>query len=375
MLEVFRCYNNCMASPRRRRLLALVLAASTSLGLIGVSIATDGTDGTIPSIKPARLIASSERAMAGQFSISGEVETTIDLGLPVVPEEWGGESGIVGLVNGTNRYRLWRSPSGIRLAHVTDSSEQVLVANGRSSWWWDSVEFRATRVRKRDLLDALYTGWVGRLMAARRDSAATMATAGLSDPLRLTRSLLRQLAPTASVRVRGTTEIAGRPAYRLIMNPRSDITLIGNVSLAIDVETRLPLRVRVAPSGSHAAALEVGFTDVSFDGVDRSMFRFTPPAGAEVVDALDGIDRPRPEPRAIRRAVRRTGRSVSAIGSGFETRWIVRLKNGMPGSLAQQMPYQGPLVSALHVEGRRGDWILVGPVPLEVLQADADSIW
>ena len=61
--------------------------------------------------------------------------------------------------------------------------------------------------------------------------------------------------------------------------------------------------------------------------------------------------------------------------SGFESRWIVRLKNGAPSSLAQQMPYQGPLVSALLIDGPRRDWLLAGPVPLEVLQADADRLW
>ena len=364
-----------MALPRHRRPLALILAAVTALGLIGVSIATADNDEPVPPIKPARLIVSTLEALSARFWVSGEVESRLDLGLPVVPEEWGGDSGLVGLVSGTNRFRLWRSPRGVRLAHMTDSSEQVFVANRRKGWWWDSVEFRATRVRRRDLLDALYTGWVGRMLASGEQSAAAMTTARLSDPIRLARYLLREFAPTASVRVRGTTEVAGRSAYRLIMNPRSDVTLIGSVSLAIDVETRLPLRVRVMPSGSHEAAIEAVFTEVSFDRVGRRMFQFRPPAGAEVVDALDDLDSRHRRPRAIRRAVRRAGRNVSIIGSGFESRWIVRLKNGAPSSLAQQMPYQGPLVSALLIDGPRRDWLLAGPVPLEVLQADADRLW
>ena len=363
-----------MGLPRHRRLLALVLAGVTALGLVGVSIATAGDDEPIPPIKPARLIVSTAEALSERFWISGEVETRLDLGLSVVPE-FGGESGVAGMADGANRFRVWRSPRGVRLAHVTDSSEQLLVANRRKAWWWDSVEFQATRVRRRDLLDALYTGWVGRMLSAGEDTAASMAAARSSDPIRLTRYLLRELAPTASVRVRGTTEIAGRPAYRLIMNPRSDVTLIGSVSLAIDVETRLPLRVRVMPSGSREPAIEAAFTEVSFDRINRRMFQFRPPPGAEVVDALDELDARHRRPRAIRKAVRRADRNVTLIGSGFEARWIVRLKNGAPSALAQQMPYEGPIVSALLVERARRDWILVGPVPLEVLQADADDIW
>lgn len=364
-----------MVLPRHRRAFALALAAITALGLVGVSIATAGDDEPIPPIKPARLIVSTVNALSGRFWISGEVQTRVDLGLPIVPEEWGGEEGLVGIVNGTNRYRLWRSPRGIRLARVTESSEQVLVANRRKGWWWDSVEFKATRVRRRDLYDALSTGVVGRMLATGEDSAARMAAARMSDPIRLTRHLLREFAPTASVRVRGTTEVAGRSAYRLIMNPRSDLTLVGSVSLAIDVETRLPLRVRVMPSTSHDPAIEVAFTEVSFERISRRMFQFRPPAGAAVVDALDQLDARHRRPRAIRRAVRRTDRNVTMIGSGFEARWIVRLKHGVPPALVGQLPYEGPLASALLVDGPRRDWILVGPVPLDVLQADADSIW
>lgn len=365
-----------MNLPRRHRLLALALAAVTGLALVGVTIASAGDDEPIPPIKPARLIASMAEALSGRFWMSGEVQTRLDLGLPVVPDGWGGDEGALGLMNGTNRFRVWRSPRGVRLAHVTEASEQVLVANERKGWWWDSVEFQATRVRRRDLLDALYRGWIGRTLASAERSAADVSAAELSDPVRLARYLLREFAPTASVRVRGTTEVAGRPAYRLVMNPRSDVTLVRSVSVAVDVETRLPLRVRVTSSrGGGDPAIEAAFTEVSFDRIGRSMFQFRPPAGAEVVDALDRLPREHRRPRAIRRALRRADRNVQLIGSGFEARWIVRLKHGTPPTLAGQLPYQGPLVSALLVDGPRRDRVLIGPVPLEVLQADADAIW
>ena len=202
-----------------------------------------------------------------------------------------------------------------------------------------------------------------------------MTTARLSDPIRLARYLLREFAPTASVRVRGTTEVAGRSAYRLIMNPRSDVTLIGSVSLAMDVETRLPLRVRVMPSGSHEAAIEAVFTgcrSIEWGAAYSSSGR-RPARRSSTPSTISVPDTDGPGRSAERCDVPAGTCRSSARGSS--PRWIVRLKNGAPSSLAQQMPYQGPLVSALLIDGPRRDWLLAGPVPLEVLEADADRLW
>jgi hypothetical protein len=77
-----------------------------------------------------------------------------------------------------------------------------------------------------------------------------------------------------------TARVAGRPAYQLVLTPRTTATLIGSVRIAIDATTGAPLRVQVFSRGVSAPAFQTGFTQVHFSRPDASTFRFTPPAGS-----------------------------------------------------------------------------------------------
>ena len=79
-----------------------------------------------------------------------------------------------------------------------------------------------------------------------------------------------------------------------------------------------------------------------------------------------------PRPRAADGcAIRRPTPRRSAQGS--RPAWRCRSTAGVPAELGQLLPYAGPLLSAVGrraaATGRR--WLLVGSVPLDVLQADA----
>ena len=121
------------------------------------------------------------------------------------------------------------------------------------------------------------------------DAAPPATSVRDADVLRIAQRALEALAPYADVSVDTTAMVAGRPAYVLVLTPTSTLTLIGRIAVSIDAETRLPLRFQVFPRGSDAAAIEAGFTSVSFDTIDPSMFSFTPPAGTTVRQAADVI--------------------------------------------------------------------------------------
>ena len=183
---------------------------------------------------------------------------------------------------------------------------------------------------------------------------------------------LDAVAPYADVTVDGTATVAGRPAYQLVLTPTSTLTLVGRIAVAIDAETRLPLRLQVFPRGSDGAAIEAGFTSVSFDPIDPSMFAFTPPPGTTVRQAADVIADARRSRGRTRRRRRCRSRTCSVEGStcGSRSGWTRRSRPRRRRSF----PYAGPLLSAITVERDGQTWLLVGPVSVATLEQDAASL-
>ena len=61
---------------------------------------------------------------------------------------------------------------------------------------------------------------------------------------------LAAIDPTTKVSVDGTASVAGRSAYELVLKPRDTRSLVGDVRIAIDAKTDVPLRVQVLAEGA-----------------------------------------------------------------------------------------------------------------------------
>jgi outer membrane lipoprotein-sorting protein len=365
-----------MALPTRTRLIAVVTAMVAVLTLVGVGVVRAGDAASPPPIEADRLLASTAIALSHPVTIAGDVETHLDLGLPEVPTGLGGEGGAIAMIGGTQRFRVWHSADGLRIAHVTQVSERDLVVNHEEAWWWNASEMKATQVRFEDLRalmsrvpGGLPMGSTGHTERAR--SLAEGAAALGSDPITAARRGIEFLAPYASLSVQGAGEIAGRAVYDLVLTPLSDRTLIGSVELSIDAETFLPLRFQVIARGSGNADLSAGFTSVSYAAIDPAVFSFTPPPGADVVDGLDGIGQGVEVGPRMPTGLRREGAKPHVFGSGFESRVAIPLTRGLPRELTLLLPYAGPLFSAVEVGSGDDRRLLIGAVPLDDLQADA----
>ena len=108
-------------------------------------------------------------------------------------------------------------------------------------------------------------------------------------PKAAAKQMLAAIDPTTKVRVDGTASVAGRSAYELVLAPRDESSLIGDVRIAIDSETSVPLRVQVNAAGATGRpAFETAFTSVTFEKPSASVFRFSPPPGAKVSDFTMG---------------------------------------------------------------------------------------
>ena len=96
--------------------------------------------------------------------------------------------------------------------------------------------------------------------------------------------VLAALQPTTTVTTDSAVTVADRPAYELVLDPNNDDTLISQVRIAIDGETKMPLRVQVF-GVDDALVLEVGYDQVSFTTPDDREFEFNPPKGTTVKEA------------------------------------------------------------------------------------------
>jgi outer membrane lipoprotein-sorting protein len=360
-------------SGLRRRLTAVAALALVGVAAVGVTLVRADDAPTLPSVDAESLLASTLRALSDPaVTVSGSVTTTLDLGLPDLPAAvGGGPLGAAATILGDQRWKVWRSPDGIRVAHLLPAREQDLVVNRSVAWWWDSVDATATRLPfpSRDTVTHAVSGRLGGSVPA--------------DPAALAHAIIEGLQPCASLSVQGTTSVAGRPAYTLALTPLTADSRVGGVEVAIDAQTRLPLRVEVLPRGGGDPAIGAGYTSVSFDPIDPAMFRFTPPPGATVHDAAD-LAGSGTSDEAMDGATTGSGGDVPSdlpavtdvrtFGDCLGIEVAVRLDGALPAQAAALVPYAGPLASVVAVD--RGDhtWVLAGLVDQGVLEDRAADL-
>lgn len=286
--------------PKTKGLTAAV--TGTALGIGGLAVlampADAGDEPTLPPISAEELVASTLSAEPPAFA--GTVAVDNNLGLPQLP-------GMDAL--GIDSARVYHD--GDRRGRISvqrGSAEQTVVHNAEDGvWTYDSDKNTATH----------YTlpAEASELHEIPRDKA-------LADPATAATEAINKLQETSIISVDGTARIADRPAYELVLTPKPDErTLIREVKVAIDSETRLPLRFQVLPNGSADPVLSVGFSDLSFGDQPDELFSFTPPQGTEVVekdvskDHADGTDKRKPTEKDIEAAAN----AFTLVGDGWDT--------------------------------------------------------
>lgn len=262
--------------------------AAATIGLVP-AIASSG-DPDLPEITAAELIEKIAESDVEQ--LSGTVKITTDLGLPDLgglessflsgaagQGEEGGSSAdpsarLAELASGTHTLRVAADgPERQKVSLLEDAAEYSLIRNGTDVWGYDSES------------NEVYHGTV-------EESGEEREQQPPATPKDWADEALKSVDDTTSVTVDGTAQVAGRDAYRLVVEPKQSGTTVGAISIAVDHETGMPLKFTLTPASGGAAVVDVGFTKVSFDRPAASAFEFTPPKGAEVTEA-DEADRGR----------------------------------------------------------------------------------
>lgn len=357
-------------------LAALLLVA----GVLLLSAGRADSQPPLPPIAAADLLVSVRAAAEEPPPVSGEVAATLSLGLPEVEFEGAEEEfGAASELAGDKRLRVWRSDDGLRVAELRDSSERALITDGETVWTWDSTDLTVTQTPLPEGLG--------------HDRPLPEQAA---DPLEVARQALAAVDGSTDVTVERTSVVAGRDAYRLVLTPRTDDTLVGRVELDVDAEERVPLRAAVYARGATEPALEAGYQAVSFAPIDPATFTFVPPPGATVTEE------PLPEPPtgAEREAfgqryaeefagAEQAGEGApepQVLGEGW-TSVVAVPTDGAIGAAAdgaeddaaaQQLtgllPFSGPLFSARTATVDGQEYLLFGAVPQEGLQAAATGL-
>lgn len=309
----------------RPRTKALVAAGSgIAVGLAGLALTTlpagADDDPVLPAIEPEALVASALAAEPQAFS--GEAEVRNELGLPALP-------GVEGLDFESARvFHDGQESARVQLEKPT--SEVTFVKNPDEAWAYDSQE-RAAR----------HVTWDDADVAAAREHAE----ARLADPAQAAAELIEQLRPTSEIFVDGTATVAGRAAYELVLTPKpSEKTLLREVTVAIDEQTRMPLAFDVYANGRSEPVLSLGFVELDLGAQDPALFDFTPPQGTKVetTDAGDAAGHKAGTDKAGSHAERMAEHGTTTVGDGWDTVVVAELPTDLPAGMPDDMPATMP---------------------------------
>lgn len=213
-------------------------------------------------------------------SFSGTVEQTSDLGIPEIPATAAGTSMTDALefLSGSHTASVFQSGSeSSRVQIIEDLAERDVYRTGQDVWTWDSEKNEA----------------VHSVLPSHDDSAApeglpatpVPSTPVPSTPGELISTVLEEAGESTDITLTDNVRVAGRAAYGIVLTPRTADTLVGDVTIAVDAETGVPLSAAITAAGQENPALSVAFTAIDFAEPPADIFAFTPPADADVTEA------------------------------------------------------------------------------------------
>lgn len=287
---------------------AIVVPAIVVAGVIVLPLQA-GAAAPLPERSAKQVLTMVANSAGTDFS--GTVQSTSDLGLPALSLSTGMSQSMIdsmsasvpkgmedfvpkgasssaltsalGLISGSHTARVFvdsskvaGDPQKARVQLEDKLAERNLVSDGTDVWSYDSQTNTATHAKiPADLTSSVKAKLSGLNAAVGVD---------VSNPSELAKELLDRADPSTTISVGTDRTVAGRSAYSLVLTPKSSSTLVESISIDVDSQTGLPLEVTVLAKGQKSPALQVGFSAVEFSTPDASIFTFTPPVGATVVE-------------------------------------------------------------------------------------------
>jgi outer membrane lipoprotein-sorting protein len=247
-------------------LAAVIVAAGLSVGLVK---AYAQGESALAAVTPAELLTRMVDSGSTPTAVSGDIGITNNL-LGTFPAEFSlGGGGPAALVQ-SGSGRMWVQDGKARLEAQGMFNDTVLYFDGEKATLYDSTANTLTVYSLPDLTA---------MEAAGEEAGADRPS---FDPQTAIPQMIESMAPVATLAVAGQEQIAGRDCYVLTLTPAAENTLFGYVSVAVDGQTYLPLQVAIFAKASTEPVFLAGFTSISYDPIDDSIFEVPSPAGAKV---------------------------------------------------------------------------------------------
>ncbi|QIG40840.1 hypothetical protein G5T42_16290 [Microbacterium sp. 4R-513] len=286
------------AAGRRRRwpiVAGSAVAAGALIAAVAVPLAASAQV-DLPDKTAAELVEFA--AGSDVEAMTGTIEQSSELGLPDLQGLFGDEDGpgadggsaagpadVLDLLIGSHTANIYRDEDRVRLQVLDRLAERNVYVDGEAGegWFVDSETQTATRFALTGDRDAL-AEHLESLADAKRAAAEEQLGMPMPTPEQILDDALAQLDESTDVSVGTDGRVAGREVYELVLQPRTDDTLVGEVRFAIDGQTGAALAASVTARGADEPAFRVGFTDVSFEAPPSSDLEFVPADGFTVVE-------------------------------------------------------------------------------------------
>ncbi|TAN24795.1 MAG: hypothetical protein EPN30_06215 [Actinomycetota bacterium] len=275
-----------------------IASSALAVSLIAPQIARASTSNLAP-VSPTQLV--SWIKSTSPIPLSGTVTGTTSFPVPSASllNSSNPESGLSG--SSTESYNVWANGSGsFRSQQVSAGAEKDLYVTPGSAWLWNSANLTATNEQRQGSDSNGYSS------GSKPGGATPGATAS---------EIVSKLSAYSALSVSGSTMVAGRPAFTLTLVPTASDSLIGSIQIAVDGQTHMPVQVQVFPKGSNSPAASLGFVTLTFAPQPSSIFSFTPPSGAKVINGVQSSASNGNQPGS--------GSGTKVVGKGFDSVAIV----------------------------------------------------
>jgi outer membrane lipoprotein-sorting protein len=292
--------------------------------IAGLQIPPAQASPSLPARTPAQLLADVSQDPAPP-PLTGTVVETTSLGLPQLPAV-DNPSSLSSLLTGSHTIKVYyQNPQHYRLSLQGPMSETDVIRSGNTLWQWESRNNSVTE----------YTAPAHAAKHAKPKMSGPVLT-----PQQAANEILQAVGKTTLVSVQPNVMVASEPAYQLVLAPKDDQSLIGDVVIAVDAKYGVPLRVQVFAKGASSPAFQVGYQYLSFTAPAPANLAFTPPPGANV--------------RKVNVGAGKSAQKQDASGFGtYGTDWLTvaslpqqdllsSLGTGASGSSAPATPSSGP---------------------------------
>ncbi|HEY1920159.1 MAG TPA: hypothetical protein VGH27_31690 [Streptosporangiaceae bacterium] len=332
---------------------AVVVCGTVLLGAFPAALAAlPVTGSTLTAVAlRARIMASAD------LPYEGYAESTVDLGLPSLPDL----QDVSTLLDGTtDQYAWYRSPRHWRADALAATGEDDVYQDSGTTYLWNYAYNLLTRI----------TG----LQPVRLPRAADLL------PPALARQLLRLASPADHLSRLPSIRVAGVDAAGLRLVPANPVTTVGAVDIWADPADGLPVEVKITSRGSSQPVLTADFLQLSQRSAALSTVLPHPAPGVDVVTAqpsaingiLNGNHRRHPWPARLGGLALAPATSavagvagVAAYGRGFTQFALVPV----PGSTGSQAVAAATGAGAAKVALAGGTGVVIRTPLLTVLLA------